>query len=175
MSDDRSPTVDAAEQWRTDRTTFQRVYDVLVGTDEPASAQQFAEWADCSENGARQALQQLTEMGIADKTDTRPATYTRNTSYLRWKRVEQLAREQSPSDLRARVEELISEDQSFQATYGVPEPDAVVTTETAVADHEMLHQQWEDLSDWRTIRRDIQVIQQAVHRAEALRDDRARV
>ncbi|MDS0243755.1 MULTISPECIES: hypothetical protein [unclassified Haloferax] len=175
MTDDGPPTFDASEQWRTDRTTFQRVYDILVGTDNPASAQQLAEWADCSENGARQALQQLTEMGIAEKTDTRPATYKRNTSYLRWKRVEQLARGHSPSDLRARVEELIEEDQSFQAEYGVPEPDAVVTTENVVDDHEVLHQQWEDLSEWRTIRRDIQVIQQAVHRAESMRDDRARV
>ncbi|WP_227378491.1 DUF7342 family protein [Haladaptatus halobius] len=163
----------AREQWQVDRTTFQRVYDVLVRTYNSASAQQFAEWADCSENGARQALEQLSEMGIAERTNTRPATYQRNPSYFRWKRVEQLAREHSPIDLRARIDDLIEDDQPFQAEYGVPDPDAVVTPDDAVEDHETMHERWDDLTEWRTIRRDITVLKRAVQRAESTTDDRA--
>ncbi|MCO8242973.1 hypothetical protein [Haladaptatus sp. AB643] len=172
MTEDGIPASGSRKQWQADRTTFQRVYDVLVGTSDPASAQQFAEWADCSENGARQALEQLTEMGIAERTDTRPATYQRNPSYFRWKRVEQLAREHSPSDLRARIDDLIENDQAYQAEYGVPDPDAVATADDAVEDHESLHERWNDLSEWRTIRRDIIVLKQAVQRAESTSDDR---
>ncbi|WP_423743930.1 hypothetical protein V5735_13100 (plasmid) [Haladaptatus sp. SPP-AMP-3] len=173
MTEDRIPASGSRKQWQADRTTFQRVYDVLVGTSDPASAQQFAEWADCSENGARQALEQLTEMGIAERSDTRPATYQRNPSYFRWKRVEQLAREHSPNDLRARIDDLIEDDQAFQAEYGVPDPDAVATSDDAIEDHDSLHERWNDLTEWRTIRRDIIVLKQAVQRAESTTDDRA--
>ncbi|ODR82930.1 hypothetical protein BG842_09460 [Haladaptatus sp. W1] len=172
MTEDGTPASNAGEQWQADRTTFQRVYDILVGTYDPASAQQFAEWADCSENGARQALEQLSEMGIAERTDTRPAMYQRNPSYFRWKRVEQLAREHTSSDLRARIDDLIEEDQAYQAEYGVPDPDAVITPDDAVDNHETLHERLDDLTEWRTIRRDIAVLKRAVQRAESTLDDR---
>ncbi|MEF8826397.1 MAG: hypothetical protein V5A27_08690 [Halapricum sp.] len=172
MTDDSLSTADAHEQWQEDRTTFQRVYDVLVGTHDPATAKEFAEWTDCSTNGARQALEQLAEMGIADRTGTRPVTYRRNPSYFRWKRIETLAREHSPSDLRTRVEGLIEEDRTFQEKYGVPDPDAVV--DVSLDDHDTLHERWDDLTEWRTIRRDIGVLERAIHRAESEQDDRVR-
>ena len=174
MTEEDPPTADAREQWRADRTTFQRIYDVLVGTYEPATAKEFAEWADCSPNGARRALEQLTEMGIADRTDARPATYERNPSYFQWKRIESLAREHSSSDLRARIDELIEQDESFQEKYGVPEPDAVVAG-SEVDDHEQIHERWEDLTEWRTVRRDINLLERAAHRADSEQGDRVRV
>ena len=157
----------AADQWRADRTTFQRVYDVLVGTQTWSSAGAFAKRADCSEAGARKVLEQLAEMGIAERREGRPTTYQRNESYLRWKRIEALAREHSPDELRERVESLIEENETYQAKYGVPDPDAVSTTELAVDDHETLHEYWEDLSEWRTVRRDIRLLRRAVERAES--------
>lgn len=176
MTDADEPATDAATDWTNDRTTFQRVYDVLLGTTDSASAQQFAEWADCSENGARQALEQLVEMGIATRTDSRPADYRRNPSYFRWKRIERLADDHDVGELRARLEDLLTEDQELQETYGVPDPDAVIVDEGATAeDHEKLHERWDDLSEWRTIRRDITLLQRAIQRAESRNDGRARV
>lgn len=173
---EETPTESAGNQWQANRTTFQRVYDILVGTYDPASAQEFGERANCSENGARKALEQLAEMGIAERTDTRPATYQRNPSYFQWKRVEQLAREHSPSELRARIDDLIEDDKAYQRKYGVPEPDAVVVTDTndQPADHDAVHDRWDDLTEWRTIRRDISVLKQAVQRAESTIEDRGR-
>ncbi|WP_117595432.1 DUF7342 family protein [Haloprofundus halophilus] len=172
--DEERPSEDGARgQWQKNRTTFQRVYDVLVGTYESGSAKEFAEWADCSENGAREALSQLVEMGIAEKTDTRPAGYRRNPSYFRWKRIEEIAGEYSASELRRRVDELIEEDRQFQDEYGVPSPDAVVEPDNVEPDHESVHERWDDLSEWRTVRRDISVLKQAVQRAESTHDDRA--
>ncbi|AEH35980.1 DUF7342 family protein [Halopiger xanaduensis] len=175
MSDSDGPPDDSTADWADGRTTFQRVYDVLVGTTDSASAGQFAEWAECSENGARAALEQLVEMGIATRTDSRPATYRRNPSYFRWKRIERLADDHDASELRARLEELLADDRALQEKYDVPDPDAVPVDETAVADHEKLHERWDDLSEWRTIRRDITVLQRAVQRAESRNGDRARV
>jgi DNA-binding GntR family transcriptional regulator len=65
----------AASRWQDDRTTFQRVYDILVGTRSFLTAPEFANRAACSETAARDALKQLAEMGIADRQDGRRARY----------------------------------------------------------------------------------------------------
>ena len=155
------------ERWQEGRTTFQRIYDVLVGTQSFVAASGFAERADCSEAGARAALEQLAEMGIADRHDGRPVTYRRNDSYFEWKRIETLARDHDVDTLRERVDDLIAEDESFQTRYGVPTPDAVSTADLAVDDHEELHARWESLSEWRTVRRDIRILRRAIDRAES--------
>lgn len=164
----------AEDRWQETRTTFQRVYDVLVGSQTFLTVQAFADRGDCSETGARQALEQLSEMGIAERRSGRPATYRRNDSYFTWKRVESLAREHSPEELRQRVDELIDEDAAFQEQYGVPEPDAVSTDALPVDDHDALHQRWAALSEWRTVRRDIRVLRRAIQRADAQIEDGAR-
>lgn len=161
-------------QWHEDRTTFQRVYDVLVATREFLSAAEFADRADCSANGARRALEQLAEMGIASRQDARPARYRRNDSYFTWRRVESLAREHPVEELRERIDSLIQDDEAFQEEYGVPDPDAVSTDSLPVDDHEALHERWEDLQEWRTVRRDIRVLRRAVQQAESPVDDAAR-
>lgn len=161
----------ATDRWRADRTTFQRVYDVVVGTHEFLTATEFAERVDCSESGARQALEQLAEMGIAERRDGRPTNYRRNDSYFTWRRVESLAREHSPEELRRRVDDLIEEDETFQDAYDVPAPDAVSIDDVPVDDHDAFHQHWEDLGEWRTLRRDIRVLRRAVQRADERTDD----
>jgi predicted transcriptional regulator len=164
----------ARDGWTGDRTTFQRVYDLVVGAREFERAGTFAERADCSETAARNALEQLTEMGIARRRDGRPATYRRNDSYFRWKRVESLADEHDPAELRQRVDDLIDRDTTFQERYGVPEPDAVRTDDLPADDHDALHDRWDDLREWRTVRRDIRVLRDAVERAESRTDDGVR-
>ncbi|MCU4739963.1 DUF7342 family protein [Natronoglomus mannanivorans] len=175
MTDESSPARNARDRWEADRTTFQRVYDVLAGTTEPTTAQQFADRASCSENGARQALEQLVEMGIATQSGERPVRYRRNQSYFRWKRVETLAREHDPTDLRERLDDLLETDRAFQDAYGVPAPDAVVVTDESVDDHDAIHDRWDDLTEWRTVRRDLTLVQRALQRAESFGDDRVQV
>jgi len=164
----------AADRWTDDRTTFQRVYDVILGTPTYLTAPEIAERSDCSETGARKALEQLAEMGIAERRDGRPASYRRNDAYLTWKRVESLAREHEPEELRERVHRLIEEDEAFQERFGVPDPDAVATGDVAVDDQEALEGHWDALGEWRTVRRDVRVLRRAVQRAETRRDGRAR-
>lgn len=163
----------AEDRWQEDRTTFQRVYDVLVGTADPLTADEFADRAGCSENGARRALEQLSEMGIAERRDGRPAGYRRNDSYLTWRRVESLASDHSSETLQRRVAELIDEDEAFQDRYGVPSPDAVSLDDVPLGDHDALHERWSDLGAWRSVRRDIRVLRRAVQRAETRADDGA--
>ena len=163
--------ISAADRWQDERTTFQRVYDVLVGSQSLLTAHEFADRAACSETAARNALEQLAEMGVAERRDGRPARYRRNDSYFRWKRVESLAREHSRDELQDRVDDLITEDEAFQDKYGVPDPDAVSTADLPVDDHDALQERWEDLSEWRTVRRDIKLLRRAVERAQGRVDD----
>ena len=164
----------AAARWQDDRTTFQRVYDVLAGSGSFLTAGEFADRAACSETAARDALEQLVEMGIADRRDGRPAGYRRNDSYFRWKRIESLAREHSPDELQDRLDALIAEDEAFQDEYGVPAPDAVSTADLPVDDHDAVYDRWEALSEWRTVRRDIKLLRRAVERTQGRVDDGVR-
>lgn len=164
----------AGDRWEAEQTTFQRVYDVVLGSQSFVTATEIADRARCSETGARDALEQLVEMGIAEQRAGRPATYRRNDAYLTWKRIEELARDHDPEALRQRVETLVEEDEAFQDRYGVPEPDAVSLDDVAVGDHDALETRWEDLAEWRTVRRDVRVLRQAVQRAESRLGDGAR-
>jgi len=173
MSEDEptehSPLTDtktAQRQWHESRTTFQRVYDVLTGVTKYERVDAIAERAECSIDGARNALTQLREMGIATKRGSRPAKFRRNDSYFRWKRIETLAEEHTPPELRERLTELIDEDTQFQAQLEVPDPNAVSSTRLADSDHDQVHEQLESLSRWRTVRYDIELLQDAITRAE---------
>lgn len=156
----------AAECWENDRTTFQRVYDLIVGTTAFLSAREFGERANCSETGAREALEQLAEMGIARKRDGRPATYRRNDAYFEWKRIDSLAREHEAEQLRSRLDDLAGADEQFQEQFGAPDPDAVSTTDLSIEEHSAFEERWDDLREWRTVRRDIRILRRAVDQAE---------
>lgn len=154
---------ESRERWVDERTTFQRVYDVVTTLTESATAAAVAERADCSETGARNALSRLVELGVATRDDGRPAAYRRNESYFEWRRVDRLAGEHSPAALRERLDELLARDEDLRETYGVPTPDAVTETPT---DHGEIHDLQDDLSEWRTLRRDLRVLQRAIRQAE---------
>jgi hypothetical protein len=162
-----SEDAEAQRRWKRSRTTFQRVYDVLTGVTDYASANDIAERADCSPDGARNALTQLVEMGIADRRGSRPAEYRRNESYFEWKRVETLAEEHTPAALRDRLDDLLEEDAELQRSFGVPDPDAAGVAPVEAGDHAAVHDRLESLSRWRTVRHDIELLQRAVSRADA--------
>lgn len=152
MSDDNtensssdSPS-DARRRWKSERTTFQRVYDVTTGITDYASASVIAERADCSSEGARDALAQLTEMGVVDQRGSRPAEYRRNESYFRWKRVETLAGEHTQAELRERLDDLLEEDANRQQSFGVPDLGAASIARIGDGDHAPVHDRLESLS-----------------------------
>ncbi|SFR47348.1 DUF7342 family protein [Halorubrum sodomense] len=158
---------EARRRWKDDRTTFQRVYDVMTGVTEPASASEVADRAACSPDGARNALTQLAELGIVDRRGSRPAEYRRNESYFEWKRVETLADDHTAAALRERLDDLLAEDADLQESFGVPDPDAVSVAPVEGGDHAAVHDRLESLSRWRTVRHDIELLQRAVSRAQA--------
>nr|WP_233255312.1 hypothetical protein [Haloplanus rallus] len=104
-------------------------------------------------------------MGIIDKRGTRPVEYRRNESYFQWKRVERLADEHTYAELRERLDQLLEEDADLQRSFDVPTPDSVEVARIENGEHAAVHDRLESLSRWRTVRRDIELLQQAVSRA----------
>ena len=169
-SSSRDPE-DTEATWVNDRTTFQRVYDVVTGLTAYQPANIVADRARCSPDGARDALGQLAEMGVVDRRGDRPVEYRRNESYVRWKRIERLAAEHTPEELRSRVEDLLDEDAELQREFGVSDPDAVPAARVEETTHAEVHDHLEALSRWRTVRYDIELLQHAVSRARGHRYD----
>lgn len=163
---DASHDGEARARWREDRTTFQRVYDVISGPTGYLTAKTIGERAECSTDGARRALSQLVEMGIVERRGDRPVEYRRNESYFRWKRIETLARDRSTADLQEEVETLVAEDRSLQDRFEAPDPDAISPARFEGVNHEEIHEQWDALTRWRSVREDIELLQRAVHRAD---------
>ncbi|WP_435099759.1 DUF7342 family protein [Halorubrum sp. N11] len=164
-------SLEAQRRWKSERTTFQRVYDVMTGVTDYAQASDIAERADCSPDGARNALTQLAEMGVVAQRGSRPAEYRRNESYFEWKRVETLADEHTRAELRERLDDLLEEDSDLQQSFGAPAPDAAAVARIEDGDHGAVHDRLESLSRWRTVRRDIELHQRAVSRADTRRRD----
>lgn len=144
---------------------MERVRDVLTGTREFKSASEVADEAACSETAARRALEQLVEMGVAERRGGRPAGYRRNESFFEWRQVEKLARENEAEDLSQRFQELLEADMEFQERYGVPEPGMV---KVGREDHESVHEELESVREWETIRRDLGILQRAIDRAQTV-------
>lgn len=167
---DETPTVsqngEAQAQWRAERTTFQRVYDVITGITDYTTATALSERADCSADGARSALSQLVEMGIAEQRGNRPTEYRRNESYFRWKRVETVARDYSVAELREQIDTLLEKDQAWSDRFDAPDPDSISPALFEDIEHETIHERWEGLTRWRSVRRDLKILQHAIHRAE---------
>lgn len=163
---DRSPSESTGAS-TDDRTVFERVYDVVTATTTPTPVSVIAQSADCSETGARRILRQLVELGIATERGTRPVEYRRNESYFEWKRIEALASDHSESTLRDRFETLRTEDEEYQAEFGVPSPETV-TDEMGPQDPE---ERWQTLRDWETVRRDIRLVRRALDRTITSADD----
>ena len=163
----------STDRWKEERTTFERVYDTVVGVRSFQTAEELANQARCSTTAARKVVEQLAEMGIAERRDGRPTTYRRNDAYFEWKRIESLATEHGTERLKERIEKLIAEDRACQDEYGVPEPNAVSMEDIAIDNHEALHDRWEKLNEWRSIRRDIRILRRAIERSERVVDDEA--
>ena len=112
-----------------------------------------AEAAACSQNAARKHLDRLADMGILlANHDGRPARFHRNDAYLEWQRANALAQEHTREELRQRLEAIEDREASFQDQYRTDDPSEVNVFEHE--SHARIHDGWDDLGEWQTVRRD---------------------
>jgi predicted transcriptional regulator len=132
--------------------TDERVYRVALEITEPTTVSEVASRADCSKNAARRHLKRLADIGLLTTVMEDPATYERNESYFRWRRLNRLA-ELSEDEYNERLRELLSKHESYKDKYGVERPDELDPLEYGeFGDAERV---WLDVNDWRAVRNEI--------------------
>jgi DNA-binding transcriptional regulator GbsR (MarR family) len=127
--------------------TKQRVYGAILHARDPITAAELAERADCSTESARMHLSFYADLGIVIKHEGRPVRYERNDDYFEWRRVNELARENTVDELQTRVSELTARLEDYRDEYGANSPAEIDVLEF---DPERIDDVYVDLSDWAT-------------------------
>ena len=127
--------------------TKQRVYGALLHAREPMTTAEIAERADCSDESARTHLSFYADLGIVVRHESRPVRYERNDDYFEWRRVNELARENTVDELQTRVSELTDRIERYRDEYGADSPADVDVLEF---DAREVDDVYVDLGDWAT-------------------------
>lgn len=128
--------------------TKQRVYGAVLHAREPMTAAEIADKADCSVESARTHLSFYADLGIVIRHEGRPVRYERNDEYFEWRRVNELAREQSVDELQTRVSELTDRIETYRGKYDADSPAAV---DALAFDAERIEDVYVELGEWATV------------------------
>lgn len=109
--------------------------------------------ASCAPDTARRHLARLADIGVVERVSDTPVTYTRNESYVEWRRHDRLE-ELSASELRERLAGLTSRERGFRERFGSASPSEVDALDHADCDE--VETVWLELSEWQTVRRRIE-------------------
>jgi DNA-binding transcriptional regulator GbsR (MarR family) len=127
--------------------TKQRLYGAVLHARDPMTAAELAERADCSTESARTHLSFYADLGIAIKHEGRPVRYERNDDYFEWRRVNELARENTVDELQVRVSELTDRIENYCTEYGADSPAEIDVLEF---DPERIDDVYVELGQWAT-------------------------
>ena len=141
-----------------DEDTKQRVYSAVLHAREPMTAAEIAERADCSAESARKHLSFYADLGIVVSHEGRPVRYERNDDYFEWRRVSELARENTLEELQARVSELTDQIEGYRTEYDAASPAEVDVLEF---DAEQVDDVYAELGDWATVVEDRRLYERA--------------
>lgn len=143
---------DAAErEWTAATTAFERVESVLGRTTDWQSASEIADRARVSEPTARKHLTALAETGHAATRETGNTTrFRRNPDRRRLERVQRLADDHSRGELERSIREMKARIRAFEDAYEATSPEELV--DSLEPDDE---DGWNDLSRWKTTRRNL--------------------
>lgn len=151
------------EEWKAETTPFERVYEVVEGTREGQSAAEVAERARVSEPTARRHLKALVETGFAEtEQDGRTTCYRRNEDRVLMTRIRELREGTDRGELIDGIRRMKAELDGYTDRY-----DAVSPEELARQLSSDDTEGWEDLTAWRTTRRNLAIAQAALAYDEA--------
>lgn len=159
MTDNRSsdpdptpdPDLDELVPAFTGASVEERIYALIVQSDDEWTTSTVAEELECSTDTARKYLEWFVELGVCRKHDGRPARYERNDDYFEWRYVTQLAESHTQADLKENVIELRNQLETYRERYGVERPDAVDLGDDLVNLDRDIENVWDDLTAWASI------------------------
>ncbi|WP_435197140.1 winged helix-turn-helix domain-containing protein [Natronomonas sp. EA1] len=155
-----------AEEWTAETTPFERVYEVLEGTHEGASAAEIAERALVSEPTARRHLDALVNTGFAaTEQDGRTTRYRRDDDRVLMTRIQELRAETTHEELLDGIRRMKAALREYEERYDARSPEELARQLPNDARDE-----WEDVTTWRTTRQNLAVAQAALSYDEASRE-----
>lgn len=150
-------------EWKAETTPFERVYEVVEQTHDGQSAADIAERALVSEPTARRHCKALVNTGFAETASNgRTTRYRHNTDRVLMSRIRELRNEASRDELLAGIKRMKTEIRQYEKQYDVVSPEELA--QTLDADET---EGWDDLSVWKTTRRNLAVAQAALAYSEA--------
>jgi len=150
----------AATEWKSETTANERIRTVINRTTTPKSAGDIAETALVSETKARTTLNRLAEEGIVRSQQTAAGKlYGRDPEWHLLKQVRQLAGSETLVDQIQRVKQELAE---YKAKYDAPDPEELLISETELDQDEL-----DDVSHWRTAKRELTHLRAAYRFKEA--------
>jgi hypothetical protein len=157
--------------WKQTHDTRQRLKHVLTGIRDPTPVSQIAERAQCSAKTARKHLEELVDERLVLKIDDPQGNrYCRNDEYFAWRRAHQLSVEHTEAALLDQLDELETHEQTYHDQFDATTPTDVEFPPEG-ATHDEIHEMWEALTTWETLRRDIDRYREALRLARKRSDD----
>jgi hypothetical protein len=137
-------------------------FHAVLGLDDPATADDVADLAGHSVDAAREYLEWFERMGVVRRVTDSPATYERNQAYLNWRRVQSLREGYTSEELVGFLDAETRRAEALADQFGVDSPDDVSISDRAANSDRSVEAVWEDVSDWKTARRRIALLERAL-------------
>jgi hypothetical protein len=137
-------------------------FDAVLQLDTPATVDDVADLADHGTDAAREYLDWFERMGIVTRVTDAPVTYQLNRGYLAWRRIHRLRETYTTDELLEFLETETERDRRYGDEFGVASPSDVSLTEHATASERSIEEVWEAVSNWKTTRRRIALLEGAL-------------
>ena len=155
------------EEWIEETTPFERVYEIIRTTYNPASAGEIADRARVSATTARKHLRTLESAGeVTTSQDGQTTCYRRSETGIVTEHAQSLLAERTPEEIASGIADMKTQMQEWREEYGVDSPEEFareLAIEDADSDYGAL------LREWQTTRRNLALAQATLAIAEATR------
>lgn len=163
MSEQWSDVNDHARaEWKAETTAFERVYEVVEETHDGQSAADIGDRALVSEPTARRHLETLVSTGFAEtEQDGRTTLYRRNEDRVLMTQIRDLRERASREELLDAIREMKAEIREYEAEYDALSPEELARSLPGNGEG------WDDVSAWKTTRRNLAIAQATLAYDEA--------
>ncbi|MCG1004750.1 MULTISPECIES: winged helix-turn-helix domain-containing protein [Halobacterium] len=153
------------EEWIEETTPFERVYEIIRTTYNPASAGEIADRARVSATTARKHLRTLESAGeVTTSQDGQTTCYRRSETAIVTEHAQSLLAELSPEEIASGVADMKAQIQEWREEYGVDSPEEFARerdVDDVDSDYGAL------LTEWQTTRRNLALAQATLAIGEA--------
>jgi DNA-binding MarR family transcriptional regulator len=155
------------EEWVEETTPFERVYEIIRRTYDPASASEIADRARISPTTARKHLRTLVDAGeVTTAQDGQTMLYRRSETGIVTEHAQSLLAERTPEEITSGIAEMKTQIQEWRDEHGVDSPEELareLDIEDVDSDYGTL------LREWQTTRRNLALAEATLAIGEASR------